>query len=56
LWGFTDGLNPNDRIRWNKSDDKKWRATTRAPYFENLVPGENKILPASAVDGEIYKI
>lgn len=24
---------------WSYDDDRKWRATTRAPYFENNVPG-----------------
>ncbi|KAL7042501.1 hypothetical protein ACKWTF_001165 [Chironomus riparius] len=51
LWGYDDNSNFNDKIRWNKNDDKEWRATTKAPYFENEVPVENKILPASAVIG-----
>ena len=38
--------------RWDESDDRRWRATTQGPYFENKVPGEDKILPASAVIGE----
>jgi hypothetical protein len=42
------------RRRWDEDDDRRWRETTRAPYFENKVPGEDKILPASAVIGEFY--
>lgn len=49
--GYYDGLN---RVgSWNQYEDLRWRQTTRAPYFENKVPGENKIIPASAVLGEI---
>lgn len=25
---------------WNDDDDKRWRMTTKAPYFENKIPGE----------------
>ncbi|KAL7042488.1 hypothetical protein ACKWTF_001157 [Chironomus riparius] len=39
------------RRQWDEEEDRKWRQTTRAPYFENKVPGEDKILPASAVIG-----
>lgn len=42
--------------RWDDEKDKEWRATTRAPYFENKIPGENKNFPASAVVGEYFKI
>ena len=52
LWGYEDGSEVDERIRWDKNDDKEWRATTKAPYFENEVPGENKVLPASAVIGK----
>lgn len=38
--------------QWNDENDKKWRETTRAPYFENKIPGDQKILPASAVLGK----
>lgn len=39
------------RRKWSDDDDEKWRATTKAPYFENKVPGAEVILPASAVVG-----
>ena len=42
--------------RWDDEKDKEWRATTRAPYFENKIPGEIKNFPASAVVGEFLKI
>lgn len=29
---------------WNEEDDRRWRLTTKAPYFENKIPGEMKIL------------
>ncbi|KAG5674814.1 hypothetical protein PVAND_004761 [Polypedilum vanderplanki] len=47
----------NDHYRrreWNEDQDRSWRATTQAPYFANKVPGEDKILPASAVVGAAY--
>lgn len=25
---------------WNDEDDKKWRMTTKSPYFENKIPGK----------------
>ena len=40
------------RQSWNEDDDRKWRATTQAPYFENKVPGSTSYLPAAAVVGE----
>ncbi|CRK93766.1 CLUMA_CG007294, isoform A, partial [Clunio marinus] len=36
---------------WNDKDDREWRATTKAPYFENKVPGLESFLPAAAVVG-----
>lgn len=34
--------------------DRIWRQTTRGPYFENKVPGdEKKILPVAAVEGKV---
>ncbi len=36
---------------WDEESDSKWRATTKAPYFENKVPGEDLILPAASVVG-----
>ncbi|CAG9798091.1 unnamed protein product [Chironomus riparius] len=50
-WGFTGYDDSNSGRNWDKNADKKWRATTKAPYFENKVPGEDKILPASSVSG-----
>lgn len=35
--------------RWDYEEEKKWRATTKAPFFENKVPGEDMFIPASAV-------
>lgn len=55
FWNYTENLDDSDKGIWDKSDDKEWRATTRAPYFENIAPGEGKILPASAVVGEYYQ-
>lgn len=40
---------------WTEADEMKWQATTKAPYFENKVPGlDHCTLPASAVLGEIH--
>ncbi|CRK93767.1 CLUMA_CG007295, isoform A [Clunio marinus] len=36
---------------WTEEDEQKWQATTKAPYFENKVPGLECTLPASAVLG-----
>lgn len=36
---------------WTQDDEMKWQATTKAPYFENKVPGLDCVLPASAVLG-----
>lgn len=35
--------------RWDYEEEKKWRATTQGPYFENKVPGSEMVLPAAAV-------
>jgi len=37
---------------WNMKKDREWRETTRAPYFDNKLPGDDKIFPASAVVGK----
>lgn len=37
---------------WTEGDDRRWRFTTKAPYFDNRIPRTDKILPASAVVGE----
>lgn len=52
MWGRSSSHDSYNRRRWDEEEDRKWRATTQAPYFENKVPGEDKILPASAVIGE----
>jgi len=39
------------RDDWNENEDESWRATTKAPYFENKVPGSENVLPAAAVIG-----
>lgn len=41
---------------WNNDEDRRWRATTKAPYFENKVPGSRAFLPAAAVIGNKMKI
>ncbi|KAL7042496.1 hypothetical protein ACKWTF_001160 [Chironomus riparius] len=38
-------------VRWNQEKDKKWRESTRAPYFENKIPGNQEKIPASAIVG-----
>lgn len=45
------GMNQGHRS-WSSEDDRKWRSTTKAPYFANKVPGSEKVLPAAAVIGE----
>ncbi|KAL7042503.1 hypothetical protein ACKWTF_001167 [Chironomus riparius] len=50
-YGWGRSSDSYNRRRWDEEEDRKWRATTQAPYFENKVPGEDKILPASAVIG-----
>lgn len=40
-------------IPWNEAKDEEWRATTKAPYFENKIPQSQEILSAAAVDGKI---
>jgi len=41
--------------RWDDERDRKWRETTRAPYFDNKLPGDDKIFPASAIVGKFLK-
>jgi hypothetical protein len=36
---------------WDDDADKRWRSTTKRPYFENKLPGSEKIFPAAAVAG-----
>lgn len=37
---------------WTSDEDYRWRQTTKAPYFENKLPGSESFLPAAAVIGE----
>jgi hypothetical protein len=37
----------NQYNEWNENDDRKWRMTTKAPYFENKIPGKNRIVKKS---------
>lgn len=36
---------------WGYDEEKKWRHTTKAPYFQNRIPGGMMSLPAAAVLG-----
>lgn len=38
--------------KWDGDKDKEWRGTTRAPYFDNKIPGDQKTLSACAVIGK----
>jgi hypothetical protein len=50
--GYGWGSRSSYRSRsWDSEDDRGWRATTQAPYFENKVPGSDRYLPAAAVVG-----
>jgi hypothetical protein len=49
MWGNRNSY--RDNRRWDEEEDRRWRATTKAPYFENKVPGSEVILPAAAVVG-----
>lgn len=40
-------------IPWSDEKDEQWRATTKAPYFDNKVPQSQDTLSAAAVDGEL---
>jgi len=41
---------------WDNEKDREWRETTRAPYFDNKLPGDDKIFPVSAVVGKFLKL
>lgn len=44
--------NWNSELRgWSETFDRRWRSTTKAPYFENNMPSENSKLPAAVVIG-----
>lgn len=36
---------------WSDREDRQWRLTTRAPYFENRIPQSPKVLSATVVIG-----
>lgn len=38
---------------WMEPFDRRWRKTTKLPYFANEIPSENKKLPAAVVVGKI---
>lgn len=38
-------------VYWSDEQDREWRSTTNAPYFENKQPGSESVLPAAAVIG-----
>jgi hypothetical protein len=38
--GMHHGHSMGSRRSWDREDDRRWRETTKAPYFENKVPGE----------------
>lgn len=47
MWGNQNSH--GSQRRWDEEEDRKWRATTKAPYFENKFPGSDVILPAAGV-------
>ena len=49
--GMHSGYGWGHRRSFDQEDDRRWRATTKAPYFENKVPGSDNYLPAAAVVG-----
>lgn len=49
--GYYAGGSSTPSRSWNTDEDRRWRATTKAPYFENKVPGSKVLLPAAAVVG-----
>ena len=38
-------------VSWSDEQDREWRSTTNAPYFENKQPGSESVLSAAAVVG-----
>jgi hypothetical protein len=54
-WSYMKRFDDN-RSSWDVLKDHRWRITTKSPYFENKIPGEERFLPASAVVGEIQKL
>jgi hypothetical protein len=53
--GFFNNIDEKNRD-WTDNDERKWQATTKAPYFENKVPGLECTLPAAAVLGKKLKL
>ena len=41
--------------KWDNEQDREWRKTTRAPYFDNKLPGDLNFFPASAVVGKFLE-
>ena len=39
---------------WKESFDRRWRKTTKLPYFANEIPSENEKLSAAVVVGKIH--
>jgi hypothetical protein len=37
---------------WSEKFERRWRKTTKMPYFANELPSENAILPAAVVVGK----
>lgn len=52
FFGSNQDRTEHGNRQWTEDDEMKWQATTKAPYFENKVPGLECTLPASAVLGE----
>jgi hypothetical protein len=52
---FFNNVDEKNRAGWTENDERQWRATTKAPYFENKVPGLECTLPAAAVLGKNFK-
>lgn len=40
---------------WSERFDRRWRSTTKSPYFKNQVPSENSKLPAAVVVGKFQE-
>lgn len=53
FFGAHQSTSGSDKVHreWTQDDESKWQATTKAPYFENKVPGLECTLPAAAVLG-----
>lgn len=49
---FKDEQGRSHLGEWTERDDKRWRLTTKAPFFENKIPKSENFLPAAVVGGE----